>query len=712
MRAAGLAGQIVAAFGLVAAVSWWLGTFGTRLILRALERRQPLRAGPLSACAAVLALVAAAVSLVVGGVAWTLFRLVRPDLGGSAGQGWILHTLWWLLAAAAAASVLAGVGSAVATAWAGWGATLRRRDLTVPPATAAPLAPGLASPPPSATGQAIVILCDGTGNRSDQTEDGLPAATNVWKLHQALVWDAAQSVWYQAGVGSDTSSTAREARRSQRILAAVGANAGARLAVFWDRVVKLAEGAFGSGISEEIVAGYAEIVRQYRPGDRIYILGFSRGAYTARCIAGVISRCGLLRSENLRYVAEVEQLYRMRRRPDDPVRIRADMVHADVAVEFLGVFDTVASLGVPLWGWWFRALPIWKNEALTTDPAGVCRHVYHALSMDERRSTFLPTLFSRPGPGRRGDPPSRLETLEQVWFRGAHADIGGGYARTSLSDITLGWMMDRMERHGLRFYPDARAALRPDPLAPPHDELERQPSWQLLGTWPRWHPVPGDGPDPVGTALHPSVLQRADGVQDGVGRDDLRRLALGEARDFVVEARRDWHRTGLVVEEGATYRLDWVGGWWRDAQAPPCGPAGQDPQGAGDRVRRLTGWGKRVRGEPWMQLVAAIAHPRPWLPVERPWHALVQMLFCKDPIELREQLAPLGVALGRPGASLYLRSDAPAGLLYFFANDWWQTASNNSGGLRLRLTRVAAADPDVPLWRLGADGRWQPPMPV
>src|SRR5690606_25070316 len=121
---------------------------------------------------------------------------------------------------------------------------------------------------------------------------------------------------------------------------------------------------------------------------RIYLVGFSRGAFTARCIAGVISRCGLLRAENIRYAPEVVQLYRIRDKPGDALALRHDMMHRDVRVEFLGVFDTVASLGVPLWGWWFRVFPIWRNLPFATDPAAVCRFVYHALAMDERRSQF------------------------------------------------------------------------------------------------------------------------------------------------------------------------------------------------------------------------------------------------------------------------------------------------------------------------------------
>src|SRR6185312_4926811 len=259
--------------------------------------------------------------------------------------------------------------------------------------------------------------------------------------------DETQTTWYQADVGSDTSSTSRQMRWTKAFLSALGANPGAQVAAFGSRLNKLIESAFGTGISEGIVNGYTEVVRQYRPGDTIYLVGFSRGAYTARCIAGVISRCGLLRAENNRYAEEMVRLYRSRRDQHASVQVRPELIHLDRVIEFVGVFDTVASLGVPLWGWWFRLLPIWTNGPLATDPVKACRHVYHALSMDERRSEFVPTLYANPRRGR--GPDDQLRTLEQVWFRGSHADIGGGYAQHELSDITLGWMMDAMERHGL-----------------------------------------------------------------------------------------------------------------------------------------------------------------------------------------------------------------------------------------------------------------------
>ncbi len=611
MQITALLTQLLVAVASGGALAWWVATGWMRLLVRWLERFRPLRDGPVRVCAAVLFLCALLLSVVAAGSAWVLLYLlaaaphwVRLERPGVLLQAW--HVLTVL---AMALLALAGACAAVREALVALGAARRRWYLVRGAGIRAEGAlPGL-----EGNGRRIVILCDGTSNRPDQQEDGEAAATNIAQLYKSLECDEAQVTWYEAGVGSDTSSTAAEIRRTQAFLDAVGANPGSQAAALFERVLKLFEGAFGSGISETVIKGYTEIVRQYRPGDHIYLVGFSRGAYAARCIAGVISRIGLLRAENLLYAPEMVQLYRSRRDQHAYVTVRPDMVHADPEIRFVGVFDTVASLGVPLWGWWFRALPIWKLKALATDPAEACRHVYHALAMDERRSQFFPALYADPrlgGQGRRS-PRDRLETLEQVWFRGAHADVGGGYAQRDLSDITLGWMMDAMALHGLFFRDGARAALRPNPLGRLHDEVARKPGWVLFGTWPRWHPVPGATPDQNGTTLHSSVLERAAAVQSHLGRPDLASLAVGESLLFVAEARRDWDRTGVVIEAGGCYRLTYMGHPWRDAEAPPCAPGGQGATGLLDRRRYMTA-GRRLRREPWMRLVATVAHPRPW----------------------------------------------------------------------------------------------------
>jgi uncharacterized protein (DUF2235 family) len=566
--------------------------------------------------------------------------------------------------------------------------------------------PALPKAAPKSGGRRIVILCDGTGNTPRSADD--PAATNVWKIHRALIEDETQSIWYDPGVGTGTSRPARMAASLERWagrlwLAPLAAALGlaGRLRTVW-------EGLTGTGIGENIIEGYGEIVRQYRPGDRIYIFGFSRGAYTARAIAGAIRTCGLLKPSNLRYVPALMSLYRARLGRGVSVPIPDEFVYRPVPIELLGVFDTVASLGAPLWGWWFNPRGT-RNRALNTSPMPNCRHVYHALAMDERRATFFPTLFWHPGGSRSG----WTETLEQVWFRGAHADVGGGYSETGLSDITLGWMLEKAERHGLTLSGNAISSLNPDPMARIHDETRGRPSWSWLGTWPRWAMVlPGEATPGAGIAVHGSVFERARRVRAETGRFDLHDLAPGETVHFVVEAQRQWDRTGLVLRgsraEEVYYRLRWTGGVWRDAFCPPCGPAGnQDGEHPGDPRWRAR-WRRRVRDVPWMTLCASIAVPRRWPLRELPLSLGFGYLFKRDPRLLLNQIAPVGVSLKSKGNSVLIRSCRPAGMLYLFANDLWQTYSNNTGELELELTRLnGEAKSSEAVWVLPWTGRWR-----
>ncbi len=148
-----------------------------------------------------------------------------------------------------------------------------------------------------------------------------------------------------------------------------------------------------------------------------------------------------------------------------------------------------------------------------------------------------------------------------------------------------------------------------------------------------------------------------------------------------------------------------MGHLWRDAEAAPCAPGGQGATGLLDLRRYMTA-GRRLHGEPWMRLVATVAHPRHWDLLEKDLAALVKLLFHNDPPELTRLLAPIGRDLAAPGQSVVIQNEAQGGLLHLFANDWWQTASNNSGGVQLRITRLAGPERDVPVWTLLACGGW------
>jgi uncharacterized protein (DUF2235 family) len=679
-----------------AAGTWWLNTIAIGLFLRWVERYRVVRQGSLKVCIAILLGIWATFCVLTIALVALVFLLLRVAL-----RDWLKVTLPASLFHAGYIAVLASIILAVVSGlFAGLsevigaiGAAKRRRFLLTPDSLG-PVYPPIQNvgiPDQSGPNRRIVILCDGTSNRPDNNPAGTSVGTNVWKLYGLLRNDDTQTAWYEAGVGSDSSSSAVRARRTQALLATTGIAQGTKVFAGIGMIIKLVESGFGVGISETIINGYRTIVRLYRPGDRIYLVGFSRGAFAARCIAGVISRCGLLRAEYERFAPDVVQIYRTRQNPDKDERLRLDMVYPGigselasnakhaVAIEFVGVFDTVASLGFPLWGWWFRASPIWRNLPFSTDPSKVCLNIYHALAMDERRAQFFPTLYTKPTSG------PHPVVLEQVWFRGAHADIGGGYERHDLSDIPLKWMMDAMSAHGLKFKSESATSLAPNPVATLHDELIREPTWNFFGSWPRWHPISGDAEGVHTSRLHTSVTERATIIESKTGRPDL--LEIKKREEFVVNSSCPWFRTGMIIETGRYYRVTYLGGLTRDAEMPPACPAGQEATRWD--IRRFSPFRPRLPANNWMFLGAAIAHPRIWTPQEKGLKEGLRYLLGRPPGLLLEQIAKIGQDLINVNDFIFINSIAPSGLLYLFVNDLWQTAGNNSGGPRLSIEPVA-----------------------
>ncbi|MEV6643571.1 DUF2235 domain-containing protein [Amycolatopsis sp. NPDC051371] len=272
----------------------------------------------------------------------------------------------------------------------------------------------------------LVICCDGTWNSLKQ-----PARTNVSKVWDAVPGEAADGVrqltCYLKGVGAG--------------LPLVG---------------HLAGGAFGWGLSANVRDAYKFVVENYAPGDELFFFGFSRGAYTARSTVGLIRNCGILRAEHAGLVGEAYRLYRNRDSatgPDMPaaVRFRAEHAHADVTpVRFIGVWDTVGALGIPLSGG--RLLHLvnrrWQFHDMTL--SSTVQSAFQALAVDEHRKSYVPAVW-QPSPKRA----ERNQEREQVWFSGAHSDVGGGYQEHDLSDIALRWLANRAERCGLHFDPGA-----------------------------------------------------------------------------------------------------------------------------------------------------------------------------------------------------------------------------------------------------------------
>ena len=258
-------------------------------------------------------------------------------------------------------------------------------------------------------------------------------------------------------------------------------------------------GAFGDGLEENIHDAYRFLVANYEPGDELYLFGFSRGAFTVRSIGGMIRKCGILERRAVRYYRDAIALYRNEQHPDDPqpmqFRKSCSLIHEEpIPIRMIGVWDTVGSLGIPLRG--LRWLTRREHQFHDTELSGSVQVACHALAIDERRAPFVPTLWDyKPKPGQQ---------VEQVWFCGAHSDVGGGYAETGLSDIALEWMIGKARAAGLAFDAAAIEAypLKPDPVGKLHNS--KTGLYRLTAGIDR-----AIGADPT-QSVHPSVRTRWD----------------------------------------------------------------------------------------------------------------------------------------------------------------------------------------------------------
>ena len=210
-------------------------------------------------------------------------------------------------------------------------------------------------------------------------------------------------------------------------------------------------GAFGRGLSENIQQGYRWLAKRYAPGDAIYIFGFSRGAYTARSLVGLLRKAGLIRvtdkttEPDLRNLIHAAyELYRTRHEsPDVPEAKWFRTTHShEVRVKFIGVWDTVGALGIP-----FPRIPFSRDyyQFHDTGLSGIVENAYHAVAVDEHRKIFAPTLWSRK---------PEHTVMEQRWFVGAHANVGGGYKRDALPDLALRWIQQKAKACGLAMRTD------------------------------------------------------------------------------------------------------------------------------------------------------------------------------------------------------------------------------------------------------------------
>jgi uncharacterized protein (DUF2235 family) len=361
----------------------------------------------------------------------------------------------------------------------------------------------------------LIVLSDGTGNSASS-----PFKTNVWRLYEAVnLTDGTQVAVFGDGVGTSS--------------------------VKFLRVLGLA---LGVGVKRNVLNLYKFVCRNYNEGDRIWAFGFSRGAFTIRVLVGLIYHEGLVpfasEAELNRNALAAYRAYRKQAFPTAIPWVAAGRILRDrllsywnaitgtrsyqeiqaernrldrrfIDVHFVGVFDTVVAYGLPVdeltqavdkWVWPMK----FRDDSLLPN----VRHARHALSLDDERRTFHPIpwneLAEKKAVDERKVPPDRLQ---QVWFTGMHADVGGGYPDDGLSYVPLGWMIEEAAKEGLRFDPSIVADY--GGLAAPTGRMYDSRSG--FGLFWRYQPrnaqlLLGEGNTPV---VHGSVMTRMTCGNDG-----------------------------------------------------------------------------------------------------------------------------------------------------------------------------------------------------
>ncbi len=311
----------------------------------------------------------------------------------------------------------------------------------------------------------IVVFSDGTGQ-----EGGKNHNTNVYKLFN-MIEDRTdkQIVFYDRGLGTGR-------RRATGKIA-------------------------GMGISKNIQECYEFIFNNYNAGDRIFLFGFSRGATTVRSLSGLIHYFGILPKSRPELIKQAYKIYKKKDKGKREERAKAFVAKHHTMwcrIHFLGVWDTVAALGIPikLIDALVDKVPFFRHKFHDLRLSESVEHAYHALAIDDERKTFHPTVW---------DNKDLLDyqTVKQVWFCGMHTDVGGGYKEQELSDIALVWMVQRAVERGLRIYPHYDVHINQDANGTMHDS--RKGWWQQFyqKATRTWNAATHGKP-----VIHESVLKR------------------------------------------------------------------------------------------------------------------------------------------------------------------------------------------------------------
>lgn len=279
----------------------------------------------------------------------------------------------------------------------------------------------------------IIICCDGTGNEYGTNN------TNVVETYVLAKKNNKQTVYYDPGVGTG----GWEYDESTRGLSAKS------------------DSATGNGLQKNVIDAYQFLMECYEDGDKLYLFGFSRGAFTARSLAGMLNKCGLLRSDNDNLVEYASKIYNTKNNDNVADGFKSTFCRV-CPVHFVGVWDTVRSLVM-------NANKKFHNAKLNPE----VKFGYHAMSIDERRKDFPVCLWdeSNAVPG---------QTIEQVWFAGVHADVGGWYDERGLANVSLHWMINKAKSCGMLIDVAALKKYKADPYDKQHEEYKG--FWKFRGS--------------------------------------------------------------------------------------------------------------------------------------------------------------------------------------------------------------------------------------
>lgn len=358
--------------------------------------------------------------------------------------------------------------------------------------------------------KSIVFCADGTWNspNADDNQDQVPDPTNVFKLFISLEGALEVDTLRSADEQEKTLDLAGKRIQVAKYIHGVGDSR--------NPIRKLMGGAFGAGVISRVVRGYTFISRNFEPGDEISIVGFSRGAYTARALAGLIASQGLLSTKVMpdketayRRGAEAWYRYRKATKAKSFSLARLAEVAADLPaflsqkslndkdfvpaghIRAVAVWDTVGAMGLPRYISQDERADAFKFADLKLSP--LVQHGLHAVALDERRVDFSPT------------PWDAAAHVTQMLFPGAHGDVGGGYPTSNnesgLSDIGLQWMMEQLANIGVRFSSTQAFPINPDALGVAHHPAAHTP-WNFPGI------ALGPRKFPKNLLQHPSIATR------------------------------------------------------------------------------------------------------------------------------------------------------------------------------------------------------------